>query len=74
MPGHCERAGFESVISVPVRLHERLVGEINLFYRHTATLSTDEDRTLLETAGQPPGRRAGEACVPAALEREAAVG
>jgi two-component system nitrate/nitrite sensor histidine kinase NarX len=71
MPGHCERAGFESVISVPVRLHERLVGEINLFYRHTATLSA-EDRTLLETlashlAGAIEGLRAG------ALEREAAV-
>jgi two-component system nitrate/nitrite sensor histidine kinase NarX len=71
MPGHCERAGFESVASVPVRLHERLVGEINLFYRHTATLS-GEDRTLLETmashlAGAIEGLRAG------ALEREAAV-
>jgi len=71
MPGHCERAGFESVVSVPVRLHERLVGEINLFYRHTATLSA-EDRTLLETmashlAGAIEGLRAG------ALEREAAV-
>ncbi len=33
MPGHCERAGFETVISVPVRLHERMVGELNLFYR-----------------------------------------
>jgi two-component system nitrate/nitrite sensor histidine kinase NarX len=69
--GHCERAGFETVISVPVRLHERMVGEINLFYRTAATLS-DEDRTLLETlashlAGAIESLRAG------ALEREAAV-
>ncbi len=71
MPGHCERAGYETVISVPVRLHERLVGELNLFYRSVATL-TDEDHALLETlashlAGAIEGLRAG------ALEREAAV-
>jgi len=71
MPGQCERAGFETVISVPVRLHERLVGELNLFYRSVATLN-EEDRALLETlashlAGAIEGLRAG------ALEREAAV-
>ncbi|HSQ71039.1 MAG TPA: type IV pili methyl-accepting chemotaxis transducer N-terminal domain-containing protein, partial [Rubrivivax sp.] len=71
MPGHCERAGFETVISVPVRLHERMVGELNLFYRSAATLN-EEDRALLETlashlAGAIEGLRAG------ALEREAAV-
>jgi two-component system nitrate/nitrite sensor histidine kinase NarX len=70
-PGYCERAGFETVISVPVRLHERMVGELNLFYRSAATLN-DEDRTLLETlashlAGAIESLRAG------ALEREAAV-
>ncbi|MDO8420230.1 MAG: type IV pili methyl-accepting chemotaxis transducer N-terminal domain-containing protein [Rubrivivax sp.] len=70
MPGHCERAGFETVISVPVRLHERMVGELNLFYRSVATL-TDEDRVLLEAlsshlAGAIEGLRAS------ALEREAA--
>ena len=43
MPGHCERAGFETVISVPVRLHERMVGELNLFYRSVAT-PNDEGR------------------------------
>ena len=69
--GHCERAGFETVISVPVRLHERMVGELNLFYRSAATLN-DEDRALLETlashlAGAIESLRAG------ALEREAAV-
>ncbi len=70
-PAHCERAGFETVISVPVRLHERMVGELNLFYRSAATLN-DEDRTLLETlashlAGAIESQRAG------ALEREGAV-
>ena len=70
-PDQYERAGFETVIAVPVRLHERMVGELNLFYRSAATLS-DEDRTLLETlashlAGAIESQRAG------ALEREAAV-
>jgi two-component system nitrate/nitrite sensor histidine kinase NarX len=69
--GHCRRAGFETVVSVPVRLHERLVGEINLFYRASVTL-TAEDRALLDTlashlAGAMESLRAG------ALERESAV-
>jgi len=69
--GHCERAGFETVISVPVRLQERMVGELNLFYRTATTLGAD-DRALLETlashlAGAIEGLRAG------ALERETAV-
>jgi len=69
--GHCARAGYETVISVPVRLQERLVGELNLFYRAPKQLSGD-DRALLETiashlAGAIEGLRA------AALQREAAV-
>jgi two-component system nitrate/nitrite sensor histidine kinase NarX len=54
-----------------VRLHERLVGELDLFYRAPRQLSGD-DRTLLETiashlAGAIEGLRA------AALQRETAV-
>ena len=69
--GNCARAGYETVISVPVRLHERLVGELDLFYRAPRQLSGD-DRTLLETiashlAGAIEGLRA------AALQRETAV-
>ncbi len=69
--GHCERAGFATVISVPVRLQERMVGELELFYR-AATGLADDDRALLETlashlAGAIEGLRAG------ALERETAV-
>ncbi len=69
--GHCERAGFRTVIGVPVRLQERMVGELNLFYRSAASLA-DDDRALLETlashlAGAIEGLRAG------ALERESAV-
>jgi two-component system nitrate/nitrite sensor histidine kinase NarX len=69
--GHCERAGYETVVGVPVQLHDRLVGELNLFYRSAAVLS-DDDRSLLETlashlAGAIESQRAG------ALQREAAV-
>lgn len=69
--GHCARAGFETVISVPVHLNERLVGELNLFYRQPRQLP-DDDRALLETmashmAGAVEGLRA------AALRRETAV-
>ncbi len=69
--GHCERAGFVTVVGVPVRLHERLVGELDLFYRREVQLGA-EDRALLETlashlAGAIEGLRAS------ALEREAAV-
>jgi two-component system nitrate/nitrite sensor histidine kinase NarX len=28
----CARAGFRTVINVPVRLHERLIGEVDLFF------------------------------------------
>ncbi|MBX3634251.1 MAG: type IV pili methyl-accepting chemotaxis transducer N-terminal domain-containing protein [Rubrivivax sp.] len=69
--GHCERAGYETVVGVPVQLHDRLVGELNLFYRSAAVLS-DDDRNLLEAlashlAGAIESQRAG------ALQREAAV-
>ncbi|MCV2422193.1 type IV pili methyl-accepting chemotaxis transducer N-terminal domain-containing protein [Paucibacter sp. DJ2R-2] len=71
MLGHCERAGFQAVITVPVRLHERMLGELNLFYRQPKELAADE-RALLETlashlAGAIEGLRAS------AMEREAAV-
>ena len=70
-PGQCRRAGFVSLTSVPVRLHERLVGEIDLFFRKETRLTT-EDQALLEAmashlAGAIEGLRAE------ALQREAAV-
>ncbi|MEF7613314.1 type IV pili methyl-accepting chemotaxis transducer N-terminal domain-containing protein [Aquincola sp. MAHUQ-54] len=69
--GLCARAGFAQLVSVPVRLNERLLGEIDLFYRHPVTLHPD-DRALLDTlashlAGAMEGLRAD------ALQREAAV-
>ena len=53
--GHCGRAGYETVISVPVRLQESLVGELNLFYR-----ARGSSPATTRSAGdhrQPPGRR-----------------
>ncbi|WP_396268114.1 type IV pili methyl-accepting chemotaxis transducer N-terminal domain-containing protein [Ideonella sp.] len=68
---HCERAGFASVLVIPLQLHDRRVGELNLFYRHEHVLSTD-DQALLETlASHLAG--AIESLRASALEREAAV-
>ncbi|HET9204794.1 MAG TPA: type IV pili methyl-accepting chemotaxis transducer N-terminal domain-containing protein, partial [Burkholderiaceae bacterium] len=68
--GHCVRAGFENLLTVPVRLHQRVLGEIDLFYRGNAL--DDEDRSLVEAlashlAGGIEGLRA------AAAERESAI-
>ena len=68
---YCQRAGYARVVSVPVRLQERLVGEINLFFRESTPLPS-EDQTLLETlASHLAG--AIESLRASALERETAV-
>lgn len=45
---HCEHAGWNTVVAVPLRLHERLLGELNLFFHAQVTLH-DAERTLLES-------------------------
>ncbi|MCF8207873.1 MAG: type IV pili methyl-accepting chemotaxis transducer N-terminal domain-containing protein [Rhodoferax sp.] len=69
---HCARAGYESVVSVPIRLQNRLIGEIDLFFRTSVLLRSDEvellDALASHLASALEGLRA------AALEREAAVG
>ncbi len=67
----CAEAGFEHLVAVPVRLKQRVLGEIDLLYRGEVALSDDE-RSLLDAlashlASAMEGLRAG------ALEREAAV-
>jgi two-component system nitrate/nitrite sensor histidine kinase NarX len=42
----CARAGFESLVSVPIRLQYRLLGEFDLFFRAPVTLSTEETELL----------------------------
>ena len=68
---HCGRAGFQTVVSVPVQLQQRVLGELTLFYRQPKALS-DDMRELLSSmarhlASAMEGLRAG------ALERETAV-
>ncbi len=68
----CARIGFEQLVSVPVRLQQRLIGEIDLFYRGSVSLTPEEvellDALASHLASALEGLRA------AALEREAAVG
>ena len=45
---HCAQAGFETVVSVPVRLHERLMGEVDLFFNARIDIGQAE-RALLES-------------------------
>lgn len=68
---HCARAGFQALISVPVLLQQRVLGEIDLFFRQPVTL-TDEERQHLDAlashlASAMEGLRAD------ALARESAV-
>jgi two-component system nitrate/nitrite sensor histidine kinase NarX len=69
---HCAKVGYQSLVSVPVRLQQRLIGEIDLFFRSAVTLNADEtellDALASHLASSLEGLRAS------ALEREAAVG
>ncbi|MEK8031495.1 type IV pili methyl-accepting chemotaxis transducer N-terminal domain-containing protein [Ideonella sp. DXS29W] len=69
--GRCQKAGFQTLLTIPVSLHHRIHGEIDLFYR-TGPDSTDIDQSLIELlashlAGGMEGLRS------AAVEKEAAV-
>ena len=44
---HCANAGYETVVSIPIRMHERLMGEVDLFY-HAQHLVPGAERSLLE--------------------------
>jgi two-component system nitrate/nitrite sensor histidine kinase NarX len=44
---HCAQAGFETIVSIPVRLHERLMGEVDLFF-HAKVNPSAAERSLLE--------------------------
>jgi two-component system nitrate/nitrite sensor histidine kinase NarX len=68
---HCTKFGFATLVSVPVRLHARTMGEVDLFFHSELTLSAPE-RSLLEAlashlAGAMENLRLN------ALEMEAAV-
>jgi len=67
----CGQEGFQTVINVPVRLHQRLLGEVTLLYRGARTLP-DGLRDLLGTMAQHLAT-AMEGLRASALECEAAV-
>lgn len=69
---HCAKVGFETVVSVPIRLQQRLLGEYDLFFRSPVQLSVDETELLDALASHLAS--ALEGLRAAALEREAAVG
>jgi two-component system nitrate/nitrite sensor histidine kinase NarX len=68
---HCREAGFETVVSIPVQLQQRLLGEVNLFFRSSVVL-TDGVRDLLSTMARHLASSM-ESLRATALEREAAV-
>ena len=69
---HCARAGYRNLVSVPVRLQQRMLGEVDLFFRSDVHLSADESELLDALASHLAS--ALEGLRAAALEREAAVG
>lgn len=66
----CARVGYESVVSVPIRLQQRLLGEFNLFFRSPVSLSGEETELLDALASHLAS--ALESLRAAALSREAA--
>ncbi|MBK8745163.1 MAG: type IV pili methyl-accepting chemotaxis transducer N-terminal domain-containing protein [Propionivibrio sp.] len=67
----CAKAGFKTVINVPIRLHERLMGEIDLFFNAIVS-PPPAVRSLLEVLGNHLAS-AMENLRLNALEKEAAV-
>ena len=67
----CAKAGFRTVINVPVRLHDRLMGEVDLFFNARVN-PTPALRSLLEALGSHLAS-AMENLRINALEKEAAV-
>lgn len=68
---HCAKAGFETVLSIPVHLHDRLMGEVDLFF-HARVSPSAAERSLLEALGSHLAS-AMENLRLNALEKEAAV-
>jgi two-component system, NarL family, nitrate/nitrite sensor histidine kinase NarX len=68
---HCRRSGFRTLVSVPVKLHDRVLGEVDLFFRADVLLDPEE-RDMLDTLATHLAS-AMESLRAAALEREAAV-
>lgn len=68
---HCEKAGYTTLVTVPLGLHQRVLGEVELFFRGDPHFS-EEERGLFEAlASHLAG--AMESLRAAALDRESAV-
>lgn len=68
---HCAVAGFGTVVNIPVRLHERNMGEVDLFF-HARVNPSAAERSLLEALSSHLAS-AMENLRLAALQKEAAV-
>ena len=68
---HCQEAGFETMVAIPVQSHQRMLGEINLFFRSPTSL-TKGMQDLLATMTRHLASSM-ESLRATALEREAAV-
>jgi two-component system nitrate/nitrite sensor histidine kinase NarX len=66
----CAKAGYAAVVSVPIQLQQRLLGELNLFFRGPVALSNEETELLDALASHLAS--ALEGLRAAALDREAA--
>lgn len=68
---HCSKLGYETLISVPVKLQNKVLGEVDLFYRDDIRLTIEElelvDTFASHLASSVEGMRA------LALDREAAI-
>jgi two-component system, NarL family, nitrate/nitrite sensor histidine kinase NarX len=68
---YCIRVGYQSLVSIPIRLHQRILGEIDLFYLGEKTLK-DEEQGLLDALASHLAN-AVENLRTQAVSREAAV-
>lgn len=68
---HCSQAGFRTLVSLPIRMKERVMGELDLFY-HAHRAPSAAERSLLEALTAHLAS-AMENLRLMALEREAAV-
>ena len=68
---HCTRQGYESMIAVPVRMHNKKLGEINLFYKSLISMSAEELELLDTLASHLAAAVEGMRAV--VLGREAAI-
>ncbi|MDO8769088.1 MAG: type IV pili methyl-accepting chemotaxis transducer N-terminal domain-containing protein [Burkholderiaceae bacterium] len=68
---HCTKAGFGTIVNIPIRLHERLMGEVGLFF-HAKVSPSAAERSLLEALTSHLAS-AMENLRLNALEREAAI-